>query len=423
MHGRAAEQPLALAERRLDGVEGDRSDDGERHGGASSLAEPVALLAAPMRAIQIDEFGGPGGARARRGRAGARARPTARCSIRVTPRRHQLRRHARARRTPTCAQGDAAARPRRRGRRACATRRPASAWSRWSAPAATPSTPPRPRRTTFPIPDGVDDGAALALLIQGLTAWHLYRTSAQLRAGRERRRARAPPAASARSPCSSASPLGAGRVIATASSEDKRALALELGADAAVDVTPRGPHRARCSRPTTASGRRRLRDGRRRACSTPSLDALAPFGRLVAYGIASREPNEVATGALMRQLARGRRLLARCTASAPARWSTSRSPTCSRAPRAASCGSSRARPTRSPRRRRAHDDLQARRTTGKLLLDPAPLSVLTQLADMTDLRRPRPVRAHPRRARATSATSRRARSRSRRSRAARRAAT
>src|SRR5438067_6102591 len=31
--------------------------------------------------------------------------------------------------------------------------------------------------TTFPLPDGVDDGLALALLIQGLTAWHLLRTS------------------------------------------------------------------------------------------------------------------------------------------------------------------------------------------------------------------------------------------------------
>ena len=34
-----------------------------------------------------------------------------------------------------------------------------------------------------------------------------------------------------------AKPMGAGRVIATASTEEKRALALELGADAAVDVT------------------------------------------------------------------------------------------------------------------------------------------------------------------------------------------
>src|SRR5919199_1885421 len=37
--------------------------------------------------------------------------------------------------------------------------------------------------TTFPLPDGVDDGQALALLIQGLTAWHLFRTSAKLGAG------------------------------------------------------------------------------------------------------------------------------------------------------------------------------------------------------------------------------------------------
>src|SRR5918912_3606104 len=40
-----------------------------------------------------------------------------------------------------------------------------------------------PAATTFPVPDGVDDGTALALLIQGLTAWHLYRTSAKLAAG------------------------------------------------------------------------------------------------------------------------------------------------------------------------------------------------------------------------------------------------
>ena len=37
------------------------------------------------------------------------------------------------------------------------------------------------------------------------------------------------------------------------------------------------------------------------ACSTQSLQALAPFGRLVTYGIASREPNKVSTGALMRR--------------------------------------------------------------------------------------------------------------------------
>src|SRR5207253_6648571 len=42
--------------------------------------------------------------------------------------------------------------------------------------------------TTFPLPDELDDGTALALLIQGLTAWHLFRTSAQLREGERDRK-------------------------------------------------------------------------------------------------------------------------------------------------------------------------------------------------------------------------------------------
>ena len=35
----------------------------------------------------------------------------------------------------------------------------------------------------YEIPDGLDEGAALALLIQGLTAWHLYRTCAKVAPG------------------------------------------------------------------------------------------------------------------------------------------------------------------------------------------------------------------------------------------------
>src|ERR1700739_2135624 len=34
-----------------------------------------------------------------------------------------------------------------------------------------------PRDLVFPLPEGVDEGTALALLIQGLTAWHLPRTA------------------------------------------------------------------------------------------------------------------------------------------------------------------------------------------------------------------------------------------------------
>src|SRR3954454_25230858 len=34
-----------------------------------------------------------------------------------------------------------------------------------------------PAERLVPVPDGVSDGQALALMLQGLTAWHLYRTS------------------------------------------------------------------------------------------------------------------------------------------------------------------------------------------------------------------------------------------------------
>src|ERR1017187_4940941 len=40
-----------------------------------------------------------------------------------------------------------------------------------------------PQELVFAIPDELDDGAALAIVIQGLTAWHLYRTAARVGEG------------------------------------------------------------------------------------------------------------------------------------------------------------------------------------------------------------------------------------------------
>ena len=40
-----------------------------------------------------------------------------------------------------------------------------------------------PRSLVYPIPEELDEGAALALIIQGLTAWHLYRTAARVGGG------------------------------------------------------------------------------------------------------------------------------------------------------------------------------------------------------------------------------------------------
>src|SRR3954451_937629 len=96
-----------------------------------------------------------------------------------------------------------------------------------------------PEALTFLIPEDVDDGTALALLLQGVTAWHLYRTSARLSPG-ETVVVHSAAGGVGSLAVQLGKAMGAGRVIATASSEDKRALALELGADAAVDPAPEG---------------------------------------------------------------------------------------------------------------------------------------------------------------------------------------
>jgi NADPH2:quinone reductase len=145
----------------------------------------------------------------------------------------------------------------------------------------------------------VDDGTALALLLQGLTAWHLYRTCGRIQEG-ESVVVHAAAGGVGSLAVQLGRPMGAGRVIAAASTEDKRALALELGADAAVDAAPDGMK----DRLIEANGGKQV-DIVLEMAGGPvfdeSLAALAPFGRIVTYGIASGEPNTVSTGSLMRR--------------------------------------------------------------------------------------------------------------------------
>src|SRR4051794_27912566 len=158
-----------------------------------------------------------------------------------------------------------------------------------------------PEALTVPLPDGVDDGTALAMVVQGLTAWHLYRTSARVQEG-ESVVGRAGAGGVGSLAVQLGRPMGAGRVIATASSTEKRALALELGADVAVDSAPEGL----ADRLVEANLGKRVDVVFEMAGGEvfdQSLQALAPFGRVVAYGAASGRPNEVATGRLMRRSA------------------------------------------------------------------------------------------------------------------------
>lgn len=155
-----------------------------------------------------------------------------------------------------------------------------------------------PASLCFPVPDDVDDEIALALLIQGLTAWHLYRTSAQLRPG-ESVVVHSGASGVGSLAVQLGRPMGAGRVIATASSEDKRRLALELGADAAIDGAAEGLAErlveANLGEPVDV-----VFDMAGGQVFEQSFAALAHFGRIVAYGIATREQNELRTGKLMR---------------------------------------------------------------------------------------------------------------------------
>ena len=155
-----------------------------------------------------------------------------------------------------------------------------------------------PSDRVFPVPDGLDDGSALAMLIQGTTAWHLYRTAARVTDG-ESVVVHGAAGGVGSLAVQLGYPMGAGRVIATASSESKRALALELGADVAIDPAPE----RLLERLLEANGGApvdvvfEMSGGE---VFEQSYRALAPFGRIVAYGIATNEANEVSTGSLLR---------------------------------------------------------------------------------------------------------------------------
>ncbi len=148
-----------------------------------------------------------------------------------------------------------------------------------------------------PVPDGVGDDQAASLLLQGVTAHALIHRCARLQPG-ETVVVQAAAGGTGTLAVQLAKRAG-GRVIALASTDDKRALATRLGADATVD--------SRADDLKTAileANEGRQVDAVLEMSGGQSFEAclrtLAPFGRMVVFGIASREQNEVATGHLLR---------------------------------------------------------------------------------------------------------------------------
>ncbi len=225
-----------------------------------------------------------------------------------------------------------------------------------------------PKDLVFAIPDALDDGTALAMIVQGTTAWHLYRTAGRVAAG-ESVVVHGAAGGVGSLAVQLGHPLGAGRVIATASSEEKRELALELGADAAVDPAAEGLTErlieANEGRPLDVVFE--MSGGE---VFDASYRALAPFGRIVAYGIATSRPNEVSTGSLLRHSRAVVGFYLFHCISRPGMFEDALSELFSRAAR----GELRAVVGNTyplGEAAQAQIDLRERRTTGKLLLDPS----------------------------------------------------
>jgi NADPH2:quinone reductase len=149
----------------------------------------------------------------------------------------------------------------------------------------------------IPIPDGVDDDQAAALLLQGLTAMALVQRCARIEKG-ETILVEAAAGGTGTLAVQIAKRAGA-KVIGLASSEEKRALVERLGADATVDSRAEN----------LGDAIREANDGERvdavlHMSGGEAFDAemgvLAPLGRMVVFGIASREQRDVSTAALLR---------------------------------------------------------------------------------------------------------------------------
>lgn len=137
------------------------------------------------------------------------------------------------------------------------------------------------------IPAGVTDEQAIAMLVQGTTAWHILKTIGHLQPGESVVIHAA--AGGVGSVAIQLAKMWGGKVIAVTSAGAKEELAKSLGADATVDANTEDLQAALLA----------ANDGKRvdlilemvgGKTFDASLAVLAPFGRLVTFGSASRKP-------------------------------------------------------------------------------------------------------------------------------------
>jgi len=222
-----------------------------------------------------------------------------------------------------------------------------------------------PRDRLVPVPDGLAADVAAATLLQGMTAHYLVHDSYAVRPG------------DWVVVHAAAGGVGlllvqlvkqrGGRVIATTSSPDKAELARAAGADEVIGYEGFGDRAREIS---GGEGVAVVYDGIGRTTFAEGLDALRPTGSMIVYGAASGapEPLEVATLA-----AKGSLYVQRPTLKTYARTPELLQPRARQVLDLVSRGELDVRIGATyplAEARRAHEDLEARRTTGKLLLLP-----------------------------------------------------
>jgi NADPH2:quinone reductase len=141
-----------------------------------------------------------------------------------------------------------------------------------------------PAERLVPVPDGIDTMVAAALLLQGLTAHYLSRSTFPLRAGHVAL-VHAAAGGVGLLLVQLAKRAGA-QVIGTVSTEAKAALAKDAGADHVIDYRL-GDFAAEAKRLTGGRGVDVAYDSVGKATFDQSLDALAPRGYLVLFGQSS----------------------------------------------------------------------------------------------------------------------------------------
>ena len=154
-----------------------------------------------------------------------------------------------------------------------------------------------PESILVPIPDGVSDDEAAGNLIQGVTADGVLRISGSLKEG-ETVVIGGAAGGTGSLAVQLARSMGAGKIIGLASGEEKQQLVLDLGADQVVDSRSADLGEEVMA---AAGGEVDLVLEMAGGDSFDQLlETLRPFGRMVVVGIATRKQNEIRTGKLLK---------------------------------------------------------------------------------------------------------------------------